>query len=295
MRKTLKFVFCALVVAACCSCSATYQYTARKVDVNTRDINPTQQAVSVKTDFSKHVTATSDYHFFVSSAKKEAEYRCLQNNNIDVIVDPIFQIEYNLFKFKKHCKATVIGFAGKYEEHPVGVEATKDYSIEEIEKYKLLTDDEFMRYYYAPKETEKGITTGDTYYINSGVNGQSPLVNSASKQVSQPLSLAPKHVPAPKKYFDYTKSKKMRNVGAGLTITGLTLAFGIAMPLWIYEAVEWDEEALVSGIVFSTVGGAMMLAGIPVWSVGSYRMKNGNNLDLSVNATQNGFGLGLTF
>ena len=108
----LPFVLVALFMSSC----TTYQFTARQTDVRQRQIDQKDQMVSIVVDYNHQVTATSDYQMSRKDAIAEAEYRCIQEAKIDVVVDPIYKVEYNPFKMKMHYKATIIGYAGKYKE-----------------------------------------------------------------------------------------------------------------------------------------------------------------------------------
>ena len=159
------------------------------------------------------------------------------------------------------------GYAGTYVIAAAGVDAVKDYKIEEIEKYKLLTDPDFSKYYY-----NKGI--GDSYYINSSA--------SQMTKAGASLAVAPKLKAKTPKTFDYGKSLKLRNTGRVLTIVGAfsAIVLGTAM-----IADNGDES-------FVSLGSVCMAAGIPMWVVGSSRLKKSN---LSVSSSANGVGLRYRF
>lgn len=154
----LPFVLVALFMSSC----TTYQFTARQTDVRQRQIDQKDQMVSIVVDYNRQVTATSDYQMSRKDAIAEAEYRCIQEAKIDVVVDPIYKVEYNPFKMKMRYKATIIGYAGKYKEELNRLDDSKKYTLEEIEKYKLLYDPAFPQNYYR-KSSE-----GDNYFFKSG-------------------------------------------------------------------------------------------------------------------------------
>jgi len=154
----LPLIVLSLVLSAC----STYQYTARQTEVRQRPIDAKEQLNSITVNYDKQVTATSDYQMTKKDAIAEAEFRCIEDEKIDVVVDPIFKVEYNPFKFKRRFKATIVGFAGKYKEEPNRLDDSKKYTLEEIEKFKLLYDANFPQYYYQ-KSNE-----GDRYFFNSG-------------------------------------------------------------------------------------------------------------------------------
>ena len=149
----------ALLFAGC----TTYEYSARQVYVNRRYIDTNEQMAKVVPNYSKQVSATSSYQSKKHDAIAEAEFICIQSYKIDVVVDPIYKIEYNPWRISNRFKATIIGFAGTYENTPTRLETAKSYTMEQIEKYKLLYDPNFARYYYSHG------ADGDTYYFNTGV------------------------------------------------------------------------------------------------------------------------------
>ncbi len=326
----IKFILMLLVVGACFSSCSVYQYTARQVDVKTRNLDSKQQMAGVKIDFNRKVTATSEYQISKSEAIREAEFKCLKESGIDVIVDPIFEIKYNPWKLKMRFQATVTGFAGMYEEKATGVDATKEYTREEIENFKLLTDPDFPQYFYQKD-------AGDSYFINSN---SSSLIGKESKKETK-LALTPdKKMKPQKKLFDYGKAYSLRNAGMITTIAGAVSMFLIGIPclcapdreysyeepvtesVWVDQSYYddyygtwvddgyWDYQtnyetrygyepnssAKTAGGFFVGMGAAAIAAGIPMWCIGSYRMKHSNNsMDLSLKATGNGLGFNLTF
>ena len=156
MKRLLMPFVMALMLTGC----STYQYSSRSIDVRNRNVGAKETAVEVVVDYARVVTSTSDFQLTKNDAIKEAEYRCLIDNKIDVIVDPIVKVEFSPFSISKKYRATITGYAGMYKVAPAGVDIVKSYSKEEIEKYKLLTDPSFPQHYYNSGE-------GDNYYINS--------------------------------------------------------------------------------------------------------------------------------
>lgn len=286
MKKT-HLILLVLFAAALTSCS-TVQYSARQVDVQRRNIGTHEQMAGVTVDYTRQVTATSDYQMTRNDAIQEAEFLCLQNAKIDVVIDPIYKVEYNPFKFKRRFKATIIGFAGKYKSEPTRLDKSKEYTREEIENFKLLYDPTFPQYFYNKAQ-------GDNYYFGNG--GSSSFFKKEPKPVSLLLSpkgkLNPKLAGKPQKQFDYYQSKRLRDVGIGLMVGGALMNFAIGMPLIMVGA---SDEMSTAGMAFSIVGGLTFVTGIPVLSVGAVRMKKSQQQsDITLNAGNNGIGLGFTF
>ena len=275
--KKINFILLLLGIALS-SCS-TYQYTARQTNVHRRAIDTHEQMAGIDVDYSRQVTATSDFQLTRQDAINEAEYICLQQSKIDVIVDPIVKIEYNPFKVKMRYRATITGYAGMYKEEPTKLEKSKEYTLEEIEKYKLLTDPTFPQYYY------NNGTQGDQYYF--GTNGFSNTTNSSSSIVR---TLGLNKLTTPKTY-NYQQALKLRNAGIAMFTSGTVMMFALGLPC----LVSMNDGAAAAGAAFMAIGGATMTAGIPVLTLGCIRTKKAQKMDITMNASSNGIGLGLTF
>ena len=295
MRKI--YLILVLVVAALSSCS-TYQYTARQTNVQRRDIHTHEQMAGIDVNYGKQVTATSDFQLTRQDAVQEAEYICIQQSKIDVIVDPIIKVEYNPFRIKTRYRATITGYAGTYKEEPTVLEKSKEYTLEEIEKYKLLTDPTFPQYYY------NNGAQGDQYYF--GTKGVESKKESSSLLIQ---SISPRQKKAPKSY-DYNKALKLRNLGISTLVTGTVMMVGLGVGCFVggYNDYDYDYDyynysynyhynyaAVDAGIAFMAIGGAAIAASIPMIAVGSVRTKKAQNMDITMNVGSNGIGLGLTF
>lgn len=274
-----KYYLIVLLIGIAMSSCTTYQYTARQTNVQRRTINTHEQMAGIDVDYTKQVTATSDFQLTRQDAINEAEYTCLQQSKIDVIVDPIVKVEYNPFKIKMRYRATIIGYAGMYKEEPTRLEKSKEYTLEEIEKYKLLTDPTFPQYYY------NNGTQGDQYHF--GMQGFDNKTKSSSLMI-QPTKL--NNLKAPK-VFDYQQALKLRNAGIGLMCSGAAMMFVIGLPCLF----SYDYDAEAAGIAFMAIGGTTIVASVPMVTIGCIRAKKAQKMDITMNASSNGIGLGLTF
>ena len=198
------------------SCT-TYSYTSRSTRVDQRVINSSEATAELQIDYKKKVTATSDFQKFPGQAKQQAIYQCITNNGIDVLVDPIFQIENRPFV---GYRATVLGFAGNYKEGIGGLDEVveKQYTKEDIEKFLLLTDPEFMQYYYQEESN-----SGNTYNIKCGTAPVKSGLSLLGAAKGNPIVAA-----KPAKKWDYKKAKALRDWGIFLSCIGLYPA-GIPM------------------------------------------------------------------
>lgn len=94
------------------SCS-TYKYTSRVANIQTdNNVSIGSNVVDVKVDYSKKITAISDMHNSVETARENAYYKAIQENKIDILVSPIYVIETE--SSGKNSKATVTGYAGYF-------------------------------------------------------------------------------------------------------------------------------------------------------------------------------------
>lgn len=282
MKKCYLFLLLLSIVFTSCS---TYQYSARQINVLHQSIESHEQMANIDIDYTKQVTATSEYQLTRKDAIQEAEFLCIQQFKIDVVVDPIVKVEYNPFKFKKRYKATVIGFAGMYKEAPTKLDKSKEYTLEEIEKYKLLTDPTFPQYYYNNGEN------GDQYYFG-------PKTENTKKESSSFIMQKINHskIITPKTY-DYQKSLKLRKAGIGLTVSGAVMMLGLGVGCYVggLYSYYYDDELLATGSTFMTIGSIAMAAGIPILTIGSIRTKKAKTMNVTLNASSNSIGFGLTF
>lgn len=104
----------AILVMTATSCD-TYKHSYRLTDVPTSNIAVTNQVVDVKADFNNKVKASSDrINTSIADAKNNAYFNAIIENDIDVLVDPIYSVRVRRGLFKTTAKATVHGFAGEY-------------------------------------------------------------------------------------------------------------------------------------------------------------------------------------
>lgn len=301
MKKSIHFLCVAVVVAALSSCT-TYQYTSRSAAIRPTTISSEALGAEIEVDFQTKVTASSEPQVLRSDAIQEAQYKAIQEYGIDVVVDPIYKIRFNMFS-KKAYQATITGYAGRYKQVPLGIDAMreKEYTVEEIEKYKLLTDPSFYRYYYQPEQPKKEATTN--YYFNMKESGSSlapapapaPAPAAPSSLMVRPISYDQPALPK----FDYYQSKKLRDAGISLTVCGAIVG-GFIGPMCVldeeyhYGHYCTTDEGWAACWSLLTIGCAGIAAGIPMASVGAVRMKQ-SKVNLAFGGTGSGLGMRLTF
>ena len=130
------------------SCS-TYQYTSRQTNVDLMNITMSPTIVDVRPDYTKRIEVTSNWCKTEKVAMDECRYSAIINNQIDVVVDPIFKIERKKARGPKKYKATLTGFAGYYVNSRTlfeDIEKLKNFTREDIEKYLILHNPEILKY-----------------------------------------------------------------------------------------------------------------------------------------------------
>jgi len=196
MKKIFLVTLCAIALSSC----TVYQYTSRDASIKRQDIQATATIVDVRADFNKRVNAVSNWHKTKEDALAECKYLAITTNNIDIVVDPIYQIQVRPHKISKRYKAELTGFAGYYINSRTPMEdmnQIKNFTREEIENYLLLHGTEILPYLYQPKFGE-----GDVINIYSdhqdGRGHQHKQKCCKPEEAPQPAAPAPAPAPAPK-------------------------------------------------------------------------------------------------
>lgn len=133
-----------------------YSYYNRTAEIGANSITQTPVVCDLEVDFTKRVTATSRAHLGKDReerARDEAYFNALINNNIDVLVSPVYQIECT----PKEATATVYGFAGMYIN-----QRTKSKALEEVQ---VLDSSAFYKYELVWKGAT--IAAGKDYIVAS--------------------------------------------------------------------------------------------------------------------------------
>ena len=132
-KNTIKFFALAASTAFFASCS-TWNHSYRLSEVPDRDLSVSDKyVVDINHDFSKIIKAESGKHGSPKSAMEEAYYKAITENNIHVLVDPIYSIKTTakILIFGGKSKASVVGFAGYYANaRPMSTELAKKQKAE---------------------------------------------------------------------------------------------------------------------------------------------------------------------
>lgn len=130
------------VSAVLMSCSST-TYSYRTATIPNKNIISNEVVVDVKLNLSSKIVATSSQRNSVEEAKEEAYYLAITQNNIDVLVDPIYEIQTSekIFFFGGKSVAKITGFGANYINPRNKVEAINELNKTEnsnINKFESL-------------------------------------------------------------------------------------------------------------------------------------------------------------
>lgn len=302
MKKNYYLLLAGLVALVMSSCS-TYSYTSRTVHVDRQPVGQMDNYVNLDIDYNRQLTATSNFQSTRNAAIEEAYRMAIMDNHIDVLVDPIYEVRFDWWRVKNRFKAVVNGFAATYREAetPIDQMKEKNYSMEDIEKFKMLTTDDFYKYYYRQ---------GDVYNYNiktteTAAPKRSLLISPISEKSKRPVTV---------KNYDYEKSLQLRNAGIYTAAAGVVSLLGIGVPCYMaglndskmarsYSGSSTSmnyrttaDQKIVSGAVFMAFGCAGIVAGIPMLAVGQVRMNKSNtNAEFSVGITPSQAGMRVKF
>lgn len=246
-RKFLQMSLMLVIGLAMVSCSTykSYSYTSRSASIRQLTMSSQAPNAEIQVDFSKKVTATSQAYASKYDAIEDALYQCITKYGVDVVVDPIYKFEFN-----DTYVVTVTGFAGTFKtaEDGIDVESMKNVSMDDVVKFKMLTDPSFAKYYY---EAQKPVSGNVTNYYLKDAQVQ-PVKTKASAATSAP-ALAPLALPT----SNDTKKKVSRKNAQGYEFTlknsaiygptdkfTCSLEFGYISKSWKYEG---DKYAFLGG------------------------------------------------
>ena len=178
-----KVALIAVILLTLNSCSTTY-YSKRSMIVGSNDVLVNDVVVDVKCDVKKIVSATSTERETVDLAKSEAYYKAITANNIDMIIDPIYEVK----TVSRKSIVKVTGFAGYYANPRTKTEAIKE--LKSVESGDFIT---YQRMFYpdlveSKHRSEKQSVTPPVKVLNSGMKFLKPSTN--VKEVSSKMQLS---------------------------------------------------------------------------------------------------------
>ncbi len=151
----LLVVFAALTFSSC----LTTSYEIRGLGIDDQPVISSPTLVDVRVDMSKRIKyADQDFVKYSSSSMEQTEkmalaaakYACITENNIDILVDPIYKIQ---FKGKKKAKIELTGLAGYYDNARSIYENVKefqDFTLDDVKKYIIFNNPELLQTEGAP-------------------------------------------------------------------------------------------------------------------------------------------------
>lgn len=125
MKKIVLSLSAAMLVLTSCS---TTSHTYRANSIADKNVIAGQVIVDTKLDVKTKVEVTSSKRNTVTEAMDEAYYKAIVDNNIDLVVDPIFEVvttDKILFWGGKST-AKLTGFGAKYDNSRSKIEAVKE-------------------------------------------------------------------------------------------------------------------------------------------------------------------------
>lgn len=159
MKKILSIAIVSFFAVVAFSSCKTISYQARSLEIKDQAVVTTPTMVDVRVDVNKRVNYSDpDFVRYPSSKIKNTEemaltaakYKCIVENKIDVLVDPVYKIT---FKGKKKAKVELTGLAGYYENARSmynDVNSLKDFKMEDVQKFILFNNPELMQPVGAP-------------------------------------------------------------------------------------------------------------------------------------------------
>ena len=131
-----KLFFAGLLVFSITSCSS-WKHTNRVSAIDDSRIALSNEvAVDVKVDLEKVVRSNSRKHSSIKAAKDEAMFLAISENNIHIVVDPIYSIQSTRGLFGTKHYASLTGFAGYY------VNARSQKEVDDIAASKKEAEDQ---------------------------------------------------------------------------------------------------------------------------------------------------------
>lgn len=208
MKRILKIVLVAVVFMSVFSCS-TSRYSYRVTGTEKTDVITNDVVVDVQIDLNKKINQTSSKQKTEQRAKDEAYYKAIVNNNIDIIVDPIYEVTKTFNKYT----AKITGFAGYYKN------ARSKVSV--IEELKAVDTLDIIKYDYIFGERLLKTKDSNIAILASGSSKESKMSKKRNNKSSE----------------KFTPSKSF---GLKLARSGNTVSFG---------GIEDDNPGFAFGFV----------------------------------------------
>ena len=242
MKKFLIVVGFGLLMASC----STTQYTYRETEINHRSIIANDVVVDVKVDLNKKIQATSSKRNSVELAKSESYYLAINQNDIDIVVDPIFEITSSGRKYT----AKLSGFAGYYTNPRNKTDAIKELkSVDTLDIHKF--NNIYLGIPFPVRKTNVAVLKMGSY-----VNVTKPTLSN-STLISKSESEDTKVV---KSNFGFKFTSAENTFATDEFGDSSSSGFGLA---FMYDSNPNDKFGLIYEIMYSSVENFSLLS-VPV-------------------------------
>ena len=145
MKKLLLFFIPTLLFTSCVSFKHNHRLATAPKEHSIDVAN--NYVTDLDINFKKKIIATSKQHKFSGDAKDEAYYNAITENDVHVVVDPIYKVQFtNILYIYRRYKADIVGYAGYYKDFRTQEEEnTLDREREsETQKLAIKTEDELF-------------------------------------------------------------------------------------------------------------------------------------------------------
>ena len=322
MKKKLFFGLFLLIgfFSSCGTLDVATEHSSRTQFIRGGDLIGEDKIAKIDVDFSRRIHATSNWQPTKNAAREEAEHMAIRENQIDVVVDPIWKYTISPIFSKADgapwhfaYKAELLGYAGMYKKaisNEEMIQQLKEVDMETIEKYKLLTDPNYQPYAQPEDNSVQGsvILNGTERHFAPMSFTQTSLPistapstpTSAKEEESKSLIVKPTSQDLktfyPSTYFNYVGKQKMNTGKVFVGMGTPTLLAGLACIVYT-ELGEYNWEVELAGLIMAPIGAVFEVIGIPCWCVGKKDIKraNGEALTFNYQVAPIGVGLALNF
>ena len=139
MKRLILSIFALGALVSC----RTYSHSSRDIDLDSKNIESNTFVVDVEPNFSNRIKGSSTKkHKVEKSAKEEAYFNAVIENNVDILVDPIYSVTTTkkiLLIFGGKSEATVYGYAGFYKNPKIASQAKQDVLNQKIQDLDKLS------------------------------------------------------------------------------------------------------------------------------------------------------------
>ena len=169
-----RYLYILTLVFALYSCSVT-KHTYRDVQVNKKNIITDDVVVDVKVDITKPIKSSSSKRNSEDDARNEAYFKAITENNIDLVIDPIFEVSTSgkfLF-FGGKSVAKLSGFAGYYSNPRNKRDVVKELQaikIQDVESFEKLYFPNLVGSKKVKSEAVSSVKFTSLKILKSGVN-----------------------------------------------------------------------------------------------------------------------------